>query len=579
MEPAPSVALPRLNDRPNAGGSLRAISLAYLTFAILACLTVAVCFALNLDPFTASGRAHRAVPIAALLLLSSMFGLVLSRLAPLVMFQQGLRALRNAPRWAIAVFALAIFLAAAYVAAEVLRGAPISGDETSYLFQASVFRLGRLWMHPSPIQRYVDSFYVFDIQGKLVSQYPPGWAALLALAESAGIAPWLLNPILGAFTIIALYVLGMQSHGREAAILSVAICGVSGFFLLNSASLFNHSLVALGGVLFVIASVSFLRSAGLLAATSMGLCFSAVAVTRHYEAILLALPVAIIVLLRGGRQHWFRVPVIALAAAPVLGGLLVYYGAITGNPLQTPQTLMLPYDGLLGPYFSVSRATEIAFGRGIELAEWISPPFVVAYLWALARTAAQRKLNFFDLYGLVFLLGYWLYWGDGGLRWGPRYIFPAFPFMALTLAAAIVDAIKTNDLRARSRFFIHLALASIIVALIQTSFLAAAAGRVMNEFEDVYDAVGRAQFHKAVVLLVSGTGVTWKMPVGGLVRNGATLDGDVIYAHAGNILAQSTDPDRTRTALDDLRAFFPDRAMWLYRRDDRQIHGELVATP
>lgn len=559
--------------------SPRAILLAYFSFASLALLIEAICFAIGFEPFTASSRLHRAVPIVAQLLLASALAFWLSRVTSAAMFLQGLRALQKTPTWVVAGFVVVAFAATGFVAADVLRGAPVSGDENSYLFQAAVFKLGRLWAEPSPIQKYLNLFYVYDIGGKLVSQYPPGWSALLAFAESLGFAPWILNPLLGALTIVALYYLAKQSHDRETALLAVVIYAVSGFFLLNSASLFNHSIIALICVVFVIASRSFIRSARLTAALGMGLSFSVAAVTRHYDAVLLAIPVAVLVLVQGTKKHWLRVPVIALAAAPLFTGLLLYYAAITGNPLQTPQTLVQVYDGLLGPNFTIFRATEIAFGRGVELAEWVSPLFVVAYLWALLRTVVNGKLNFFDLYGAVFLFGYWLYWGDGGLRWGPRYIYAAFPFMALTLAAAVVDAIKAPRLDMRSKVLVHAALISCVVALVQIPFLVAGAGRVMNEFEDVYDEVGQASIHKAVVLLLSGTGVTWKMPVGGLVRNGVSLDGDVVYAHAGETLAHQTDSDRARQALQDLRAFFRDRAIWTYRRDERQVHGELTSVP
>ena len=64
----------------------------------------------------------------------------------------------------------------------------------------------------------------------------------------------------------------------------------------------------------------------------------------------------------------------------------------------------------------------------------------------------------------------------------------------------------------------------------------------------------------ALVFVSSGTGEIWHQPIGNLVRNGLTLDGDVIYAHAGDVLAGQTDP-AAAAAINDLRAQFRDRSI------------------
>ena len=81
-----------------------------------------------------------------------------------------------------------------------------------------------------------------------------------------------------------------------------------------------------------------------------------------------------------------------------------------------PQKLHNTNDGLLGPNWRVARATEILAGRFVELAEWAAPLFVVAFLWSVLQKLRRGSIRFFDLYGPLFLVGYWFYWADGTFR-------------------------------------------------------------------------------------------------------------------------------------------------------------------
>jgi hypothetical protein len=89
--------------------------------------------------------------------------------------------------------------------------------------------------------------------------------------------------------------------------------------------------------------------------------------------------------------------------------------------------------------------------------------------------------------------------------------------------------------------------------------------------------VTTAKLHHALVLVSCGTGEIWHQSVGNLVRNGLTLDGDVIYAHAGDILANQTDPTAAAAAIDDLHAQFRDRNIWVYKRNEGDMHGDFTA--
>jgi len=128
-----------------------------------------------------------------------------------------------------------------------------------------------------------------------------------------------------------------------------------------------------------------------------------------------------------------------------------------------------------------------------------------------------------------------------------------------------------------SRFAARAGILSIVISILQIPFLASNARRIVDQFEDVNRQVAAAKLHSAVVFVSSGTGEIWHQPIGNLVRNGLTLDGDVIYAHAGDILASQTDPAAAAAAIKDLRAQFRDRSIWVYTRKEGETHGGLKA--
>jgi len=98
------------------------------------------------------------------------------------------------------------------------------------------------------------------------------------------------------------------------------------------------------------------------------------------------------------------------------------------------------------------------------------------------------------------------------------------------------------------------------LSILQIPLLASNAARIVDQFEDMNRQVAPAKLHNAVVFVSSGTGEIWHQPIGNLARNGLTLDGDVIYAHAGDVLASQTDPAAAAAAINDLRAQFRDRS-------------------
>src|SRR3954452_11448230 len=135
--------------------------------------------------------------------------------------------------------ALATFLA--FVA---LKAFPSSADEYGYTYLADTLLQGRLWNAPPPAPEIFTMQYVAERDGKLASQYPPGWPGLLMPFRAAGVE-WLVNPLLtlalGFGLIGALRLLKVP---RQPLAALVALTMLSPFVVFNGAALFNHMLAA-----------------------------------------------------------------------------------------------------------------------------------------------------------------------------------------------------------------------------------------------------------------------------------------------------------------------------------------------
>jgi len=546
----------------------------YAWFAGIVLVELSVCYALGLDTLSVGhSRALRLIQLGILTATSFGFLFYLSRRTRP---EAGITLASPLPgqslTWAGAVAFLALITAALIAVFSIESSVLLSGDESAYVYQADMFAHGRLWSEPTPIQPYVAQHYIFPANGKLISQYPPGWPAILAAAQVTGIPIVLVNPIIGALIVLALWRFAVSQYNKEVALTAAALMAASAFFLFNSASFYNGNVVALFGVLFATSACSFLGSAGIGAAVGLGVWFSALAITRHFDVVLFAAPVVVALLRHGTARHWTRLPLAALAAAPAIVLLFYYYWEVTGSPFVIPQTLRTHNDALLGVNWSAWRASEILAGRFVELAEWISPPFVFAFIWALLQKFRRGHIRFFDLYGPIFLAGYWLFWSDGSLRWGPRYIYPALPFMVLTVVEyACFRLRKEGDVG-----FARLLAVSAIVATIQVPFVTARANVLINQTQDIRYQVREAGIHHAVVVAVSGTGTIWSIDVGDLARNGLSLDGDVIYAHGPALESSQITPADIEQTVQALHEYFPTREIWLYRREKTAVHGALT---
>jgi len=151
---------------------------------------------------------------------------------------------------------VAATLLATLVCLYVLRKRLGTADEWGYTFQASIFAKGRAYAASERCQPYLENFYVFESQGKLFSQYTPGWPLFLAPFFALGVV-WLGSPVTMGMMAVGMARLArsaMRGFGRRDAPPSARLVRVAGTWgallcmlgtsiLINGGSRYPHILV------------------------------------------------------------------------------------------------------------------------------------------------------------------------------------------------------------------------------------------------------------------------------------------------------------------------------------------------
>ena len=127
-------------------------------------------------------------------------------------------------------------------------------DDVAQLFQARLFAHGRLFASSPPVPQFFDMMPMIN-DGKWYSQYPPGHPVMLMLGVLIH-APWLINPLLGALTVVVTYFLGKEVYDEPVARLGALLLAFSPYLALTSGQFINHSVLA---VLYGVIRVAVLQ--------------------------------------------------------------------------------------------------------------------------------------------------------------------------------------------------------------------------------------------------------------------------------------------------------------------------------
>jgi len=139
----------------------------------------------------------------------------------------------------VAFFSFLAFAGAALVREFVLGHSPLTDDESVYEFGAKLLASGRLWVHSPEPRLFFDNVFLIN-DGRYYGQYPMGWPALLMIGVVTGLKG-LVNPLLSAATVPAIYGLGDRLGGPRTARWSAFLFVVSPMLATGAATLMSHT--------------------------------------------------------------------------------------------------------------------------------------------------------------------------------------------------------------------------------------------------------------------------------------------------------------------------------------------------
>jgi hypothetical protein len=427
-----------------------------------------------------------------------------------------------------------------------------SGDEYAYLFQAQQFVHGHLWARAPPLGDTFVAYRTWVIGHKWLSQYPPGWPMVLALAIFAGIPAWSVNAGLGALGVAALRARSWDFANRTLTLTLVALYVLSPFFVLNSASYFSHTWAALLVLLVTLSCLWYERSGTATALVACGALLGLLGLTRYFSVVLL-LPALAWWLLTKSRHHRARIiGIIAACGIPFLAVLLLYQYRVTGSPLRSTYALITNPDVFLSlKPRDVATGIGLTVRRLVDLGLWTSPLLPALYAWCLLSKLRSRSIAFYDLIFPCFVLGYVFFPDMGGNRYGPRYYFDAFPLMLVTILSARAALVSAQSQLLRP-WVAGVLLVSAVCTVCALPFACHAFRNQVIQREEPYRLVatqGLGVSHGAIVVLRTPSGRG--MPADDLARNDTGLRNPVLYARPGSSVVA-------------LHQWAPARDIWFY---------------
>jgi hypothetical protein len=419
---------------------------------------------------------------------------------------------------------------------------------------------GRL-SNPAPYSPELFAFnYVVHEGGRAFGSFPPGWPLALALGLFLRLPLWLVNPLLGTWTVGLVWALGARLYGPRAGVAAACLVLISPFFLFNAASYFSHTFC--GAVLLAAAWLAARddRSPAwvpLLVGALIGWAVMA----RYFTGAVCAVPIALW-LLRPGAPRLRTALLMVLGGLPWVLGLMAYNMVLSGNPwtLTTrPGTVSLWFrDGFLW------RGADILSTHLLRHLLWTPWAVILAYLFYLRRGAADLRRGWLDWMPMMMVGGLYFYVERGGNQYGPRFHYEVFLFLVIFAAGHMFRPGSAVMTRPQQWLFALLAFSASWLPL---SFLTHAEieRRVIRERMDPFTRAEAAGLDQALVLIGGRVGSARSMAALDLTRNG--ID------HTGRAVLYGLDLGEEAHCGPEAR--LPNRATYLYVWDHRNHHGVL----
>jgi 4-amino-4-deoxy-L-arabinose transferase-like glycosyltransferase len=358
------------------------------------------------------------------------------------------RAATFAGRLGLLSAVLLVAIVCLVVEQRVLDGIPHGVDAAALYYQGQVFAAGRLVAPAADPPASFAAALVVERDGRRFAIYPPGWPMLLGAAMLLG-SPALANALMTALCGALSWILARRLLGPVEAWMTLALLALSPFFMFMGASYLTHLPCATLLVALSLALVRALdarqRRAERAWAFGAGLAAGMAVLVRPYSALLGGLG-ALLIAASTSRdlRRWRR---IALAATPPVllaaAALLAYNRLTTGSPLVTGYHLYAADFGFLGArgQLRASLADNVAvnlprYAAALGRELWGSAFDLWPTLLALAVEWRRVYLRALAAAAALYVLGYSAYYYFD-LYFGPRLVFEAFPWIAMTAAVGL----------------------------------------------------------------------------------------------------------------------------------------------
>lgn len=376
----------------------------------------------------------------------------------------------------VRVQAAVFVLAAAPLAWYWGRGQTVS-DESGYRFQARIFSTGRMAAVGLPMG--LDDFRPtvgnehpltgsISYGSRWFSKYPPGWPAVLAVADLLGVG-WLASLLLGGGILLLTGAFAASVFNQRTARLAVLISIASPYFLYNSMGYLSHPLC---GILIAAAAYFWLlgmRSQSTWPYWAMFAALAAAIQVRPFTAFLAGLVLGPVTLWQV-RKDTKRLGTVLVAAticgACTVGAMSLYDHALTGSYWRSPYALArgLDFPIEVTPSFTVLKQNALYLNRwSLEATAVYSFPFLfLLAAWSVVKESRQRiEVAVLGLLYAAIVAGYLVQREWSTCQYGERYYFEMF-FAAAILAARGLDLLS-RDARWSARSLSHASLGLLAV--------------------------------------------------------------------------------------------------------------------
>ena len=405
----------------------------------------------------------------------------------------------------------------------VLEYAPISGDESAYVFIARTLADGRV-MSPLPdgdLEFFRNTFIVFSDQG-WYGKYPIGHPLLLAIGELVGLR-WLVVPLIGVGVLLLTHAVGRQLLGDKQAALAVCLLLLSPQHVMTAATELSQPSCALAMMLGLWTALKGRGTDGSWSPRwiiASGLCWGFAVLVRPMPGVLFVL-----VLLGWVLAGWKplplpdRIKVLALASIGCLvyGALLLWV-----NHQQSGSALESGYQTQHDMSVLDTRSGHMSnslFGAAIRQNAWLFGwPLSFAFVpfalgWTGKRTLAPLWLLVAAGYSYRLLFPKVMVGTTG-----PIYVAELVPLFALLTAAGATvlyrRAAKRDD--GLGRWVPSAVISMAAVSLLLFDVIAVRdTHRIGHRHQTVYRLLKRVDMGKTLVftnqLIFMGAGKGWAM--------------------------------------------------------------------